>query len=220
VDGRRVAVRRIGLASARTVLVAAHGGKSGIEQGLSFCGLADDALVAMDAALYVFARSAGVRTPGNPIHVADTRAVLAHALTEGPPVGLLTWSAGVVPALRATLEEPLPGTVHFLVDCEGPCDRFSVVPPRQPAHELARADVNDDAPWAGIEAIRWIGAFPGRYHRVQALGDHVHGPMAWHARRMVAEARAGRLNEAGELLPGRIWEHGPKVLRWLTEAAS
>lgn len=216
--GRRLAVRRVGLASARAVVVAVHGGKSGIEQGLSFLGLPEDALVAQDVALYTFARSEGARTPGNPVHVEDTAAVIRHALAEGPPVGLLTWSAGVVPALRALLEHELRG-VRFLVDCEGPCDRFSVVPPRQPKHELASADVNDDDPWEGREAIRYIAAFPGRYHRVQAGVDHVHGPMVAHARRMVAAAD-GRLNEAGEILAGHLWGHGTAVSRWIGEHAA
>lgn len=217
VGTRRVAVRRIGLASARAVVVTAHGGKSGIEQGLSFVGLDDDALVSEEVALYLFERSEGARTPGNPVHVEDTRAVLRHALAEGPPVGLLTWSAGVVPMLRAVLEGGDPPAVAFLMDCEGPCDRFSVVPPDKPEHELASADVHDDAPWAGREAIEYIAAFPAPYHRIQAATDHVHGPMVAHARRMVAAAREGRLNGAGEILSGQLWEHGGEVRAWIGE---
>lgn len=215
VDQRRIAVRRIGLATGRMIVVTAHGGISGIDQGLSFVGLPDDALAAHDIVLYSFARSEGLRTPGNPIHIADTRAVIQHALSEGPPVGVLTWSAGVVPALHVLSGTEEGRQVRFLMDCEGPVDRHSVVPPGQPQHELASLDVWSDGPWAGREAIRLLPGFPGPYHRIQAGLDHVHGRMYDHARRMVAAHPRGRLNDSGEILPGRLWEHGASVFDWI-----
>lgn len=215
IDQRRIAVRRIGLATGRMVVVVVHGGVSGIDQGLSFAGLPDDALAAHDIVLYVFARSEGHRTPGNPVHIADTRAVLRHALAEGPPVGLLTWSAGVIPALHGVSNTEEGRRVRFLMDCEGPVDRHSVVPPNNPTHELATLDVWSDGPWAGREAIRLIGGFPGAYHRVQAGLDHVHGRMADHARRIVAAHPRGRLNGRGEILPGKLWEHGAQIFDWI-----
>lgn len=209
--GRRVAFRRVGPADARFVLVTAHGGASGIEQGLSFLGLDDDAFAAAGGAVWFFARSEGVRTPGNPQHVADARALLQRALAEEKPTAWLTWSAGVVMALRATVGQPEESRVRAWFDCEGPCDRFSVVPPGHPEHELAFADVYDEAPWEGREAIRHIGAVSHLYHRVQAGNDHVHGPMTLHARRMVATARHGRFLTDPPILPGKLWEHGATV---------
>lgn len=217
VGGRSVTARRVGPSHPRAVLVLVHGGGSGVDQGLTPFGFAEAALAEAGLAAWSFARTEGARPPGDAGTVAETRAVLAAALAEGLPVGLLTWSAGVVPALRAALELADPRIV-LLADAEGPADRFSLVPPGQPDHELARLDPWDDRVWAGREAAEMIGRFPGRYLRLQADEDHVHGRMAWHARRMVAAARDGHLNGDGTLLPGRLDAHGAEILGWIGAA--
>jgi hypothetical protein len=217
VGARTVRARRIGPADAAAVLVLVHGGGSGIAQGVGFLGLRDAAVADAGLAAWSFDRSDSFRTPGNPVHAADTRAVLAAALAEGRPTALVTWSAGLVPALRAALALADPRLV-LLVDAEGPADRFSLLPPGQPDHELAALDPWDDAAWAGREAVALVGAFPGRYLRLQAEIDHVHGRMSWHAHRMVAAARRGALNGGGGLLPGRLDAHGERLLGWIRAA--
>ncbi|MES2638444.1 MAG: hypothetical protein V4850_03155 [Myxococcota bacterium] len=214
IGGRSVTARRVGPSDPRAVLVLVHGGGSGVDQGLAPFGFAEAALAEAGLAAWSFARSEGVRPPGDAGTVAETRAVLAAALAEGHPVGLLTWSAGVVPALRAALDLGDPRIV-LLADAEGPADRFSLVPPGQPDHALARLDPWDDRVWAGREAVELVSAFPGRYLRLQAEDDHVHGRMAWHARRMVAAARDGHLNGDGTLLSGRLDAHGDAILGWI-----
>ncbi len=216
VDGRRVLARRTGPAEPAAVLVLAHGGRSGVAQGLEPFGISEAALAEAGLAAWTFARSEGERPPGSPEAVAEARAVLATALAEGRPVVLLTWSAGVVPGLRAALELADPRVVA-LVDAEGPADRWSLVPPGAADHPLAARDPWDDAAWAGLEAARLVGAFPGRYLRLQAEDDHVHGRAAWHARSMVEAARDGRLNADGRLLPGRLGAHGDTILGWIRD---
>lgn len=198
IGSREVAVRRIGPERPAGALVVVHGGESGLRQGLRFLGLPDDAFP--DLAVWTFARTEGTfRTPGNPVHVADTRAVLEAALAEGVPTALLSWSGGLVPAARVA-----DARVAALVDAEGPVDRFSLVPPGRPDHELADVDPWDDAAWAGREALPMLAAFSGRYLRLQGTDDHVHGAALWHARRAVAAARHGELC----LVPGRLADHG------------
>ncbi len=200
----------------RGVVLAVHGGVGGCTQRLRFLGLGERALARLGWTLVVFDRTPGVpRTPGNPIHVHDTRAVLstarAHALALGVPLRVLTWSGGLIPAVATGL-----AGVQRLVDVEGPVDRYSLVPPNTPAHELTTAEIFDDAPWAGREALAGLEAFAaagGAYVRVQGTPDHVHGTVDLHARAGVAAAERGRAG-AGVLLrlDRPLWACGEGIL--------
>ena len=191
-SSRTVAARRIGPERVRGAVVLVHGGASGISQGLGFVGLRDDSFPRL--ALWSFARSEGPRAPGNAAHRADTRAVFEAALAEGVPVGVLTWSAGIVPALAAWDER-----LRFLYDAEGPVDRFCIA-----RKELADVDLFDDAAWTGKEALAL--PLPARYRRLQAEVDHVHGRILWHARRIAPDV---------EVLPGVLSSHGERVRAWI-----
>jgi hypothetical protein len=182
-------------------LVVVHAGESGLRQRLRFLGL--DAIEG--CTVWLWERSPGSRAPGNPVHVAETRAVLDLAAREGP-VGMLSWSGGVVNALLAA-----DARVRFLVDVEGPADRFSLVPPG--GNELSARDRFDDDAWAGLEAVDLVRGFAGAYVRVQGARDHVHGPTDWHARRMVAAAPRGRLVR----VPGRVDRAGATVVALVRE---
>lgn len=215
VQGVAFDVRRVGPAHPDAALVLVHGGGSGVRQGLAPFGISEAALAEMNLAAWTFARSEGQAPPGNARTVQECATVLRAALAEGRPVALLTWSAGVIPALRAALQVQDPRIVA-LIDVEGPADRFSLVPPGEDDHPLATRDPWDDAAWEGLEAVALIGRFPGRYLRVQGEDDHVHGPHTAHARRMVDAARDGCLNTGdGALLPGRVAAHGPTILEWV-----
>jgi hypothetical protein len=192
---RTVACRRVGPPRPRGALVVVHGGGPGIAQGLRPFGLDEGAWP--ELAVWTFDRSDSWRAPGNPVHVADTRAVVRAAAAEGVPVGLLTWSAGLIPALLA--REP----AAFLVDVEGPVDRWSLV---APGTEEEWGEVEDPAGWADREAVALLPGWKAPYVRVQGTEDHQHGGMVWHARRV---APFGRL----ELLEGRVDAHGEVVAR-------
>ncbi len=211
VGAREVRARRAGPSSPEAAVVVVHGGESGLVQGMSFLGLPDDAFARL--AVWTFARTpAGSRAPGNPVHVADTRAVLEAARAEGVAVGILSWSGGLVNALLAADER-----VPFLIDCEGPVDRFSLVPPNDADPVLATTSVFDDAAWQGREAVELLWAFRGRYLRVQGRPDHQHGVHDLHARRV--EAFGERVDLRGPL-EQRGGEIRDRLERWMVEAAT
>lgn len=221
VDGRVVRTTWFPAPRARGIVVAVHGGVGGIEQRLGFIGQRDRALADRGWTLVVFDRTEGVaRTPGNPVHVADTAAVLDAALAEARahrvPLRVLTWSGGLVPAVLSGLVG-----VDRLVDVEGPVDRYSLVPPALPGHELTRAEVFDDDAWRGREALPGLRAYTaagGTYVRAQGRPDHVHGDARLHADAAVASAEAGRAGSARLLrLPGPVQAHGGLVLDALTD---
>ena len=203
VDGRTVRSLWFGSEAPQAVVVVVHGGVGGCTQRLGFLGLADWALAAEAGpacTLVVFDRTEVLggqpvaRTPGNPVHVADTAAVVAAAGLEatrlGVPLRVLTWSGGLVPAVLSGLVG-----VERLVDVEGPVDRYSLVPPAKPQHELHRAEIFDDAVWAGREVLDGIEGFTrrgGEYVRVQCRPDHVHGGVDLHARAAILAAERGR----------------------------
>jgi hypothetical protein len=219
VDGRAVRSQWFGASLSsrplKGIVVAVHGGAGGCEQRLGFLGLAEDALSALGWMLVVFDRTPGVpRTPGDPIHVADTNAVIeaARQAAQGLPLRVLTWSAGLVPAVHTSMRG-----VARLIDVEGPVDRYSLVPPGDRGHELTRAEVFDDAPWKGREALHGVAAFTragGDYVRVQGTPDHVHGNVDLHAIVAMRAASAGRAGSATLLaLPGPVHAFGDRVLR-------
>ncbi len=207
---RRVPARRVGPAPEATAgaLVIVHGGESGIAQGLSFLGMPENAFPSL--VVWTFARTeATFRTPGNPVHVADTLAVIEAAHAEGLRVGVLSWSGGLVNALLAARRV---GEIDFLVDCEGPVDRWSLVPPGEADHPLAQLSPNDEAAWADREAVTLLPTFTGRYLRVQGQPDHVHGSVDLHARRV---AMFGERIDVRGALRDRGLEVRDRLERWM-----
>lgn len=207
---RFLVLERHGPAAARALVLLSHAGRlGGRRQGLSPFGLGLADLLDQGYAVYLYDRAGtgkspadGPLTPGNAAHVEDWRAVLALARQEGLPVLAVSWSAGLLPVLRAAARGERPDA---LVDGEGPADRWSLVPPE--GNELSDRDPWRDALWAGLEPVALISTLDVPYARLQAELDHVHGAMHEHARRLVAAARAAGLavHDAG-VLPGRL--HG------------
>ena len=185
-----------------------HGGKSGLDQLLSFAGLVPADLTARGFRLCCLERGPGDRTPGNPDHLAEARELLRMLLRDGP-AGLLSWSGGLVPAARLARELP----VRCLVDAEGPVDRFSLIQPRLPRDPLLLRPLADDAAWAQAEALPVLCGLPVPYLRLQGSMDHVHGADISHARRAVAAA-GGRFC----LWSGDLAGHGMQILEELERA--
>jgi hypothetical protein len=128
------------------------------------------------------------------------------------PVGVLSWSGGLVNALLAADE-----TLAFLVDCEGPVDRFSLVPPEGGDPGLAATSVFDDAAWRDREAVELLWRLRGSYLRVQGRPDHVHGTHDLHARRVAAFGE--RMDTRGPLdLRGP--ELRERLERWMLAACA
>ena len=163
-------------------------------------------------------RGAHPLAPGHPAHTRDWKAVLERARQEGVPVIALSWSAGVVPVLRAAAAGSRPDA---LVDGEGPADRWSIVPPS--GNELAALDPWDEDDWAGWEPRALIKDLGVPYARLQAERDHIHDRDLHHARRLHATAAAaGQPAHPLEVLPGRL-HASPQVvleaLQWALTAA-
>ncbi len=204
------------------------GPAGGREVDLRFFGLAVGDLVGRGWAVWLYDRSGTGDSPGrsplgllpgNPEHVRDWRAVLEAARGDGIPVIALSWSAGLVPVLRAAAEGFAPDAV---VDAEAPADRWSLVHPG--GKGPVGLDPWVDADWEGLEAVRLLPSLGRPYARLQAADDHVHRRMTVHAERMVAAARdAGLTTRPLRIVPGRLHRHPDEVLdalEWARAAAT
>lgn len=197
---------RLGPAIPKAALVVVHAGHSGLKERLRFLGLDDTAFP--EVALWLYERAPGTpRAPGNPIHLADARTVLAAALDEQVPTVLLSWSGGCVPACRALVDlrrcDPVRAAwVRAFVDVEGPVDRQSLVPPERQAHEWLHHSPHDFVHWRELELVELLpllsaGALPPTpYVRMQGSPDHVHGACHIHAQRAVEAAASARIPHA------------------------
>jgi hypothetical protein len=223
-----------GPARPRGVLLLSHAGlQGGTHSMLRPFGVDHGALTGHGLAVVAFDRSGTGRSPapvslgpGQGQHVQDFRAVIRAVrsrLEPGVPLGVLSFSSGILPPLRA--EEPF----DFLIDGEAPADRWTLRPPhgaRAPRDSgLWDRSTDDDRAWEGLEPAGLLGALRCPYHRLQAEVDHVHGRLIVHAQRMFEAARAAglpsvRFNGAAQpqLLPGSLHAHGPRIQGWILEA--
>ncbi len=230
------------------VLLISHAGKrggttlAGQPWGLRFQRLASQgvAVVTWDRRGTGRSRKPGQDVdlaPGNPLHVADFQAVfdeveerLKRLLATNPPspgqslppIGVLSFSSGVLPPLRA--RRPMA----FLMDTEAPADRWSLLPPETgPAApgSLAHLSLMEDSAWEGREPVALVGRIRCPYHRLQARVDHVHGRLHLHAFLMLEAALMGKAPEIRlnggrfpwnrSLLPGRIHQNSRLVHGWI-----
>jgi hypothetical protein len=119
-------------------------------------------------------------------HQDDLKAVTEYAAAlpsvDASNIGIETSSFGIAIGAGALGRYPsLP--VAYLVDGEGPHDN-RVITFYDAGHEVAvcghLSTVTDPSPanvafWSEREAVRYIGAYPGRYLRMQAEIDHAQG---------------------------------------------
>lgn len=224
----------LGPAHPRGLLLLSHAGlQGGTRVGLRPFGVDPASLHTRGLAVVAYDRSGtgasrgGIHlTPGEGVHVLDFRAVLRAVrarLEPAVPVGVLSFSSGILPPLRSR------ETFAFLLDGEAPADRWSLRPPHGAEAPndptLAQLPTDRDEPWKGREPVRLIEGLSCPYHRFQAEYDHVHGRMALHAELMLEAARRAGLptvkaNGADRLalLPGRLHAHGRRIEAWILEA--
>ena len=182
---------RVGPARPRLEVVVSHAGTLGgtLDQ-LSPWGLAPEDFP--DVAFWFFDRAGDLR-PGNPDHADQLVEVFRRARQ---PAGLLTWSAGLIPALGA-LDRIAPA---FLIDTEGPADRLSLVPRSdRPDERHHRMQLSKPEAW---EPFRLLPRLKAPYHRLQATEDHMHGRCALHAQVLVEAADQGTLHRCEDLGEG------------------
>lgn len=130
--------------------------------------------------------SQGVEDCNGFTHQDDLKAVIEYTAAlpsvDASNIGVETASFGIAIGAGALGRYPsLP--VAYLVDQEGPHDN-RVITFYDVGHEVAvcghYSTVTDPSPanvafWAEREAVRYIGAYPGRYLRMQAQTDHAQG---------------------------------------------
>ena len=233
---RRLHALWLGPAEPRAVLLLSHAGlQGGTRTLLRPFGVDAACLTAAGVAVVAYDRSGTGRspadialTPGNPVHVADFRAVIRAVrarLAADTPVGVMSFSSGILPPLRSG--EPFA----FLIDGEAPADRHSLRPPAgadAPRDDaLAALDLHDDQAWSGREPARLLTGLACPYHRLQAELDHIHGRLDLHAQLMLEAARAAGLprvqangGDGLRPLPGRLHAHGRRILGWIEAALS
>lgn len=176
--------------------------------------------------------SEGEEDYGGPTHQAGLGQVisLAEQLPCTERLGVMSMSMGVIMAAGALSANPdLP--VSFLIDWEGPSDRYST---GCQGNSLELPACDDEDFWGSREGSVSVAGLPVPYHRLQTLDDHVQSDVA-HARSMLAAALAGGvpgvyLNDAtltelpGDLTPWLTsWRdprrHPEVLLRWADRVA-
>jgi hypothetical protein len=80
--------------------------------------------------------------------------------------------------------------VQFLIDWEGPADRYDTTLGCQPDQRIDWPDCNNDTAWAEREALAFIAQIDVPYLRLQSAQDHVQ-PDVSHAIEMVNAAIRG-----------------------------
>ena len=193
-------IERVGGERPRLAVVVSHAGtRGGLRERLEPWGTTCAAMP--DVAFYFFDRPGDLR-PGLPHHADALVKVFEEAGRDGVPVGLLTWSAGLIPALGA-LDRIAPA---FLIDTEGPSDTLSLVPRSDRPDELGHRQQRGPEPWRLAQALR------APYVRLQGTHDHMHGACTVHAQVMV-DATGGTLH----LVHGRVHESPRALCQLLSE---
>ena len=113
-------------------------------------------------------------------------------------IGVLTSSYGIALAAGALGRHPDDPPVRYLIDIEGPSDRFYITKFDNPRFVRFFGHTTDDEEWwAEREAVRWIKLIRCAYLRIQHLHDHVHGPDKRHAIAMINAATDVRFGGQG-----------------------
>lgn len=124
-------------------------------------------------------------------------------------IGVLTSSYGIALGAGTLGRYPDDPPVRYLIDIEGPSDRFYVTKFNHPRFVRFFGHTTDDEEWwAEREAVRWIKHIRCAYLRVQHLHDHVHGPDKGHAIAMINAATNVKFGGQGESPWTRI--NGPE----------
>lgn len=183
-------VVRVGAESPRLEIVVSHAGTNGgTRDQLSPWGLRAEDFA--DIAFWFFDRSGELR-PGSPGHADQLVEVFRRCRGRA---GLLTWSGGLIPALRS-LDRIDPA---FLIDTEGPSDRLSLVPRGDaPDEENHRMQLGRPEAW---EPFRLLPSLDAPYHRIQGHRDHMHGLCTLHAQVLVDAARDPHLHLVEDIGP-------------------
>jgi len=174
----------------------------------------------------------------------DLHAVLKYIYSlpyvDKDNIGIISFSSACIPVAACLAEYPDDPPVKYWIDGEGPSDRYVVrVVIAGTEWDMDRRDeraknLGDDDFWMPGEAFRYMDRVKCRYLRLQGEKDHVQGWFYGHAIQMLnAAVRGGscpwvRCNSGPvniihrdgstlDLLPGRLFEHADRFIRYLLE---
>lgn len=117
------------------------------------------------------------------------RAATGMPGVDANKIAIISYSYGVTMATGALARYPdLP--VRFLIDWEGPADRYDTTSDCSGNTRHIWPDCNDDAAWAQREALTFVAQLRIPYQRVQSSTDHVQ-PDVSHAINMINAAIQG-----------------------------
>jgi pimeloyl-ACP methyl ester carboxylesterase len=155
-------------------------------------------------------QSTGIEDLDGTIHQDGLAAVIEFAASlhevDTDAIGLATFSYGITMGSGTLARYPdLP--VRFLIDWEGPADRYDTTFECTPNPRIDWADCDDEDFWSQREALTFIAEVAVPYQRLQSAEDHVQ-PDVSHAINMVNAAAQGaapwtRLND---LPPDQLYD--------------
>lgn len=121
-------------------------------------------------------------------------------------IGVYTSSLGITLGAGALGRYPDNPTVHYLIDGEGPSDRFYITKFNDPNFlKMFAGHTTDDVEWwSEREAYRSIQTYGGMYVRLQTSMDHVHRENKGHALMMIENATGKQYGGKGFCLWTRI----------------
>lgn len=116
----------------------------------------------------------------------------ANPYVDADNIGVYTNSLGIAIGAGALGRYPNDPPVKYLVDGEGPSDRFYITKFDDPEFlKMFDGHTTDDVEWwKEREACRTIQTYPGKYLRLQTILDHVHKEDKGHALMMMENATA------------------------------
>lgn len=120
-------------------------------------------------------------------------------------IGLISFSYGITMASGALARYPdLP--VIFLIDWEGPADRYDTTTNCSPDQHIPFGNCSDDEYWSEREALTFIAQINVPYQRLQSEKDHVQ-PDVSHAINMINAAMQGNVpwTRLNKLPPNQIF---------------
>lgn len=139
-------------------------------------------------------KSDGEENYWGPVHQGNLHMVLEHVSSlsyiDKDSIGILSFSIGIIIASGAVARYRDKIRVKYLIDWEGPSNRYNTT--KNDTHEpLKRFPTSNNDFWDVREASRYIGNMDCDYLRFQGESDHVQGLYKGHAIELVNNAIKG-----------------------------
>jgi len=149
-------------------------------------------------------KSEGVEDYNGFIHQDGLAQVIRQAAAlpgvDAQRIGLVSYSYGITMASGALARYP-DLEVRFLIDWEGPADRYDTTSECQPNTHIPWPPCEDELFWAQREALTFISQIRVPYQRLQSEQDHVQGNSPWVRLNELPANQTYDLNQPPAMLP-------------------